>query len=445
MGDLVPSRLVPLTIDPPTEMAELHGSDALAPNKPYSFEQPPLPVVARDMRRVIKGTDPASYTFPIDAVVGARVVITVTDETMSIPSAHIVDAASGRQLDRARDVSANNVNSLHQPVVAEASTGPALDGHGFAAADVTGPVPLTPGFEVTAPRMRVLTFDALPAPTAGLVRLVVPAELQASGVWMEVQQPNTHITLSAVTDALNHSFGETAVITATLLDDSTPIDGATVEGNIELPGHADGGTLTFSSVGGGKYVAQVTLGSTDWAHVGVWNMRLHATGAFSGAPFERNVETAFGYYPAHARINALGQPVITRGADGLIDDVSVDADVETLATDRFSLGGTLTYTAADGTEHPLASAQSGKVISKGVGTITLHFDNASIALARMDGPFHVRDVALVSQAAGITQHRIGRALDLVTPPIRAKEIRFPQQISLQAQDLIDNGDLPRIN
>jgi hypothetical protein len=173
--------------------------------------------------------------------------------------------------------------------------------------------------------------------------------------------------------------------------------------------------------------------------VGVWSIHAKAAGTFGGVAFERDVETAFGFYAAHARMTAIGSPQVTRGADGLVDEVSVDVDVQTLEDDRFSVRGTLTYTGSDGQEHPLAEAQTGQTMAAGTGTITLHF-----SLARVSGPFHLRDTALVSQGYVVTQHRLGRGLDLATGPLAAKELRFPTVIPIQAQDLIDNGDLPAV-
>ena len=165
----------------------------------------------------------------------------------------------------------------------------------------------------------------------------------------------------------------------------------------------------------------------------MWGIHVKATGTFQGVAFERDVETAFGLYPAHAEMTAIGVPAITRGADGLIDAVDVDVAIQSLADDRFSVRGTLTYTASDG-EHAIATAQTGKTVAAGASTITLHFTADSMALARIDGPFHLRDVALVSQAFGFTQHRLGRGLNLSTTPFKAAELRFPKVISLQAQD-----------
>ena len=157
---------------------------------------------------------------------------------------------------------------------------------------------------------------------------------------------------------------------------------------------------------------------------------MHAAGSDNGLAFERDVETAMGYYPSHAHITALGQPVISRGGDHLIDSVSVDADIETLVDDRFSIRGTLTYTAADGTEHPLAEAQTGQLVHKGNGTITLTFDNAAIALAGVERP--LPPARHPARLAGLRSHaapprsrpRLG------TPALHAAEIRYPKQIRL---------------
>lgn len=223
--------------------------------------------------------------------------------------------------------------------------------------------------------------------------------------------------------------------------DKAPISGATVTGFLELPDHSNGADLTFSPTGNGQYVAKVPLASADWKYIGVWGVHMKATGTSGGAQFERDVESAFGYYPAHAHIVGLGTPAVSRGADGLVDQITVDVDVETLVSDRFSVKGVLTYSAPDGTEHSLARAETGQSLTAGKGTIPLRFDASSLAFAKADGPYHLRDLVLVSQAGSIPQHRLGRAVDVVTPSVLAKEIRFPKQIPIPVQELINNGDI----
>jgi hypothetical protein len=304
----------------------------------------------------------------------------------------------------------------------------------------TGAAPSTePGLSAPMLGMRMLSIDVPTTP--GLVRVDVPPSIAASGIYVELQQPNSHVSFTAGPNELNYGFGEEAEIICTLANDAAGISDAIITGYAVLPDRSESPQLTFTSLGGGKYSTKVPLASTEWKYIGVWGLRLQATGKVNGIAFERSVDTAFGYYPAHARMTGLGTPVIARGSDGLVDEISVDVDVETLADDRFSVRGILTFTGADGQEHPLAQAQTGQTINAGTGTITLHFQSSALALANADGPFHLRDVALVSQAYTVTQHRIGRALDISTKPVGAREIRYPREVSLQAVDLFENGDL----
>jgi hypothetical protein len=411
-GDLMPSQLLPIAIPKPTELALLHGSDALAPRQVFTLETPAEPVTGRDYRRTLTTRDTASLTFPVDAPVGAMVLVRAVDGS-PLTSVHMHDLATGRRIDHARD--ASNTRPVERP-------GSPLREPGFA--------PLLDS--------RQLGFDEPMQP--GLVQLDIPKGVAAAGIVVEVQQPNSPVTLSAVPGELAYENGDTAELTFTVASGTTPVDGATVTAWAEYPDHAHSPALSITPVGKGVYSARVPLSGSD--HLGTWGIHVKATGTTGGLAFERDVETAFAYYPSHAQMTALGKPVVTRGADGLVDEVSVDVDVSSLADDRFSVRGTLTFTGADGLEHPLASAQTGQTVSAGASTITLHFTSDALALAGVDGPFHLRDVALVSQAFGITQHRIGRALDIQTAPVKALEIRYPAEVSIQAQDLIDNGDLP---
>ncbi len=441
-GDLVPGKLVSvLPVPRPTELALLHGSDPLAPAKPFGMETPAEPVVGHDIHRLMQGTDPSSFVMPVDAPSGARVIVRAVDTTVNLTTVHLVDVATGTQLDLARDATSMGINVAHGVAPAAGPQGPIQSAHDFPAPQASGTLTREPGFQPLVTNTRILSFDVPTRP--GLVRVAVPPAVAASGIIVELQQPNSHVALSGVADELAHGYGDTVTITCGVQLDSTGVDGATLTGWAELPGHVHGPSITFSSAGGGQYVAHVPLDRTDAGSVGAWGLHLTATGTANGVPFERELEAGFGYFPSHAQMTAVGSAVVERAGDGLVDSVSFDVDVQTLVDDRFSVRGTLTYTDSEGTEHPLAEAQTGQVVPAGTGTITLRFDATSMALARVNGPFNLRDVALVSQGTATTQHRIGRGLDLVTAPIAASEIRFPTVIAARTQDLIDNGDLPR--
>jgi hypothetical protein len=450
-GDFAPGTLVHVAVPKPTETALLGGSNALAPKKPFTMESLPVQSPQRDFRRVMQGTDPAAFTFPLDAPVGARVIVRAVDPSISLATVHMHSVATGQRLDLARDASSTAQVGVQRPPSGASATdwptkmnAPAWNEQQAAKNEpiAATPVPTRqrePGLTSFAQNTRVIAVDVPTTP--GLVQLDLPPDVAASGVLVEVQEPNSDIGLQGAPGELNYALGESAQLTLSLASGSTPITGATITAQAELPSH-QATTLTFTSAGNGLYTATVPL--SDASNVGVWSIHAKAAGTVGGVAFERDVETAFGFYAAHARMTAIGTPQVTRGADGLVDEVSVDVDVQTLEDDRFSVRGTLTYTGSDGQEHPLAEAQTGQTLSAGTGTITLHFSATSLALARVSGPFHLRDAALVSQGYVVTQHRLGRGLELATEPLAAKELRFPTVIPIQAQDLIDNGDLPPV-
>jgi hypothetical protein len=449
-GDVAPRRLVALHVPKPVETTVIHGSDALAPNKPFPIESPPVPVTSRDLHRVMQGTDPAAFRFPIDAPDGALIIVRALDPHASLVTVHVHDVATGLRLDHARDATTpiGAPRQLMDPSGARAGGPGAVDDPGRP----DGPIPhtrLNPDPQLSAGRETGFAPLALPTrqlsidePYAGgIVQLDVPANVAAGGVVVEVQQPRSHVAISGAPAELNYGFGDEAEIDCTLAAEGAEVAGVTVTATATSPDHSGTFDVSFTPAGGGKYVARVPLSSSDWSGIGVYALHVRGAGTAGGVAFERDFDTAFGYYPAHAQMTAFHAPVVTRGQGGLVDEISVDVDVETLADDRFSLRGTLTYTGDDGQEHGLASAQTGQALAAGNGTITLHFEAPAMALAGVDGPFHLRDVALVSQAFGFTQHRLGRGLDLATGAIAAREIRYPSALSIRAQDLVDNGDL----
>jgi len=416
-GDLLPTQLVLMPLPKPTPGPVLGGSDALAPHDTFTADAAPMVFSTRTFQRVMTGSDPAAYTFPIDDPIGARVLVRPLDPKVTITSVHMHSVATGLQLDHSRDAQNTFLGAksgMSSAIAREPSFAPLVN-------------------------TRSLSFDEPTKP--GLVQLDVPPELQAAGVVVEVQQPNTHISMSGQADELAYAFGDRATLSFSLASDSTPIDGATVTASMELADHSRTADITLTPAGGGKYTATLPMSFTDGLHVGAWGIHMRATGSFGGVPFERSLEAGFGYWPAHARMTTVGTPVVVRGSDGLIDDVTIDVGVETLADDQFSVRGLLTFTGADGLEHPIATAQTGQVVTQQGGTITLHFAAASLVYSKVNGPFHLRDLALVSQGNGITQHRIGRALDLSTPAFGYNEIRMPAQLPLHVQELIANGDL----
>jgi hypothetical protein len=412
-GDLVPTALLKASFQKPAETALLHGSDALSPTQDFVLETPAKPTVGRDMWRTFTGSDAASLTFPVDNAQGARVIVSSLDHT-PLTSLHMHDVATGRRLDHSRD--ATNTAGVSRG----------------------GATAREPAFQALLDS-RQLGFDE--PYTRGSVQLDIPADIAAHGIHVEVQEPNSRITLAAVPGELVYTHGQTGELAFALDDGGNAVTGGRIVAYAEYPNHTRSTPFTVTDLGNGHYGAKFPLAGTD--NAGIWSIHVRGTGTSGGVAFERSVDTAFQYSPAHAQMTGIGAPQIVRGSDGLIDEVSVDVDIESVNDDRFSVRGTLTYNGPDGAEHPLAAAQTGQTVNAGKGTITLHFTADAMSLAQVDGPFHVRDVALVSDAFGITQHRLGRALDLQTHAIAANELRYPAQVPLAAQDMIMNGELPQ--
>ena len=273
------------------------------------------------------------------------------------------------------------------------------------------------------------------------MQLDVPAAVAAAGVLVEVDQPNTHISFTGRADELAYALDDDAFFAFTLSNDGAPIEGARVTLSTELPDHTRLPDLELRSVGQGQYAASMPMSFADPRYMGAWGLHLTATGSVNGVAFERTVEAGLGFWPAHAQMSWVGSPQVMRGKDGLVDEVSVDVGVDTLVDNQLSVHGLLTFSGPDGLEHTLASAQTGQVVTHEGGTVTLHFDAASIVFGQVNGPFHVRDLTLVSQGTATVQHRIGRGLDLLTDKIAVTEIRMPALIPPHVQEMIAAGDL----
>jgi hypothetical protein len=446
-GDVVPSRLVAIAVPKLAGEPALSASSPGMSRKPFSIEPVIERAIQRDFGRVITAADvkDGSVTVPIDAPAGARVIVTARDRTANLARIHLRDA-TGTILDRARDdqsnvVQVNRTRSTRSAKGETPSATPTPEHTGtIGSGDVGALVQKEPGFGALALPRRILSIDT--PFKGGRVTLDIPAANLGAGIEIDVQQPNSGLVLTGAPHDLNYGFGDTAEVEYTLANGATPIDGATFTGTIELPNGERIGGLSFTGSGSGRYVAHVPLASADLKYIGAWHVRAKATGAFNGVDFERDMDNAFAYSPAHARMTSVQTPVAVRGSDGIVDDVTVAVDVESVVDDRLGIGATLVVRDADGTEHAVAEAQTSADVKAGNSTMTLHFDAKDIALAQTSGPFYLRDLSLVSHAFAVTQHRLGRALDLATPTLVHRDFRYPTVFTPSVQEMIDRGDVP---
>jgi hypothetical protein len=208
-GDLTPTERIKVNLPKPTETALLHGSDALAPTSAFGLETPAKPTVGRDYWRTFTTSDLGSLRFPVDNASGARVIVTSLDHS-PIRSLHMHSVETGLRLDHSRD-----------------ATNTAGVSRGSATAR-------EPAFE-SLTESRQLSFDE--PFTRGLVQLDIPADVVARGIHVEVQEPNTRITLSGAPDELTYTHGQTATLYFSIADGGVGVDGATFHASAELPNH----------------------------------------------------------------------------------------------------------------------------------------------------------------------------------------------------------------
>jgi hypothetical protein len=424
-GDIAPRGIVamPLTMSPPESV--LSASNPGLPFKPFEIAHSPDSATRREYSRVIAaGQASGPITLPIDAPGGARVLVTSRNPNGSLPKVHIVDT-QGNRLDRARD---NDTQ--------------AVVGHRVVGDPGLLPQNLPePGFASLSLPRRALSFDMPTKP--GRVTLDIPAESLADGIELDVQQPQSPIVFSGAASEVSYAYGDTAEIDYLLTDGDQPVLGATLTGHVELPNGERIPGLTFEARSDGHYVAHLPLTTTETKSIGTWHVRAKATGISNGIEFERDIDCGFGYAPSHARMTWVHLPEIVRGADGLIDELRMDVDVESMVDDRLSAGAALVFKGADGVEHTVGYAQTSADVHKGAWTITIHFLATDLALSKVDGPFTVRDLWLMSANLSTTQHRLGRGLDIVTPAFTARELRYPTSFRPAVERSFDLGDLPR--
>jgi hypothetical protein len=451
-GDLIPSRLVKLQLPARGAVPTLSASMPGLPRSPYAPVSAPEISTRREFLRVVPpGTDLAKtgpITFPISAPSGARVVVTSSDPRGSLPTVHLRDAA-GKLLDLARDEHSNVVQVQRQPIdpatkakaKADAAAGVAATGGEPGAIGGGSVVGGETGFKPLELPRRILTID-VPA-TAGTVTLDVPAEVARGGLEIDVQEPTSPITLAGAARALQYGFGEVAEVEYALADDGAAIDGASVSGFLELPNGERGPAVTFVAEGSGKYLAKIPMSGVELKQIGVWHLRAKATGSSRGVAFERDIESGFGYAPAHAQMTDVHLPKVLKGTDGVVDEISVDVELETLVDDRLTVAGTLVVRDADGTEHAVGNAETSADVVAGKAKLTLHFDAQDVALSLLDGPFFVRDLALTSPTIATTQHRLVKGLGLATPKLAARDLRYPAVFKPAVEEMFDQGTLIR--
>ncbi|MBI2395484.1 MAG: hypothetical protein HYV09_38305 [Deltaproteobacteria bacterium] len=459
-GDLVPLSLRATVLPSRAPDATLSGSDPLPVKQTFTVGHVPVRVTARDFRRVVEAGAKDAVSVPIDAPTGARVIVySAAGPTMHAAlfrGVHLRHVETGKVLDLARDTppTGGKLPDLAPPPKADAELGKYLVPRdaplstGLKKAVPAGPldsalgdaVRLTPEIALFQAPHRMLSIDVPTTP--GFVTLDTSEALRAATTMIDVQQPASTIVIGATRSSDLVSFGEEQQVVFDLADQSTPLDGAMLVGQLRTPAGARFDALTFVSLGGGRYSTRVPVVSSDPKHIGTWTIHAKATGTTAdGRSYERDIDVPFAYTVPFARMSHVTTPKVVRGKGDLIAEVAVDVDIESVQDARLGLSAVLVVRDAEGKEHPVAIAQTGQDIKAGASVMTLHFGAEALAVANTSGPYYLRELTLVSHGNATTLHRLARGMDLGTVAIKPTELRAAGALKPSLQEAIDLGAL----
>ena len=302
-----------------------------------------------------------------------------------------------------------------------------------------------PGLEAAAPisgkaAMPLNSFPLEPAAPVGGYAMKVGALAAKNGVAVHVQMPQSKIDMALTPSTSQLYLGDDGDVGVQLTDDGAPITGAALEGNLVNPDGTKGANVTFKEVGAGNYQALVSQSLSIGSQQGIYNVFVRAKGLSNGKKFDRFGAAAMGFVVPTGKIASASSPRLITDSAGKVASIDVDVSVDAASTDRFEVSAIIAAPGPDGTERPIAEAQTAQVLSAGIHTITLHFAGGDLSFAKLEGPFVVRKLQLFSQGSFVMLHRIGYAFDLAVPEVKLAELAAPTVIRPAVQEMIDRGE-----
>lgn len=276
---------------------------------------------------------------------------------------------------------------------------------------------------------------------AGLYTVKVGELAAKVGVALEARLPQSKITMKLLPSVLQHLHGNDATFEAAIEEGGTPVTGATLTARLVDPDLKDGAPVVFKEISPGRYRASVASLFHETDRSGAYLVDVRAEGTTpSGLKFLRHGRNGFHFGVPTARIASVGDPRAVMNAQGLVEAFEVDVAVESSATDRFEISGTLAANAADGAEHAVAMAHYGNVLDAGLHHVTLRFDAGHARLTRLEGTYVLRNLKLYSLGTNTLLHRTlrpGARID----GVRREQLAQPTTITPAMEQLIADGVL----
>lgn len=272
----------------------------------------------------------------------------------------------------------------------------------------------------------------------GTYAVQVGREAAATGLTIEVRQPNSPIELNLTNSALQLFPGQEGWVTINV-GEGARIDRVDFSATLYDPSFRPVRKVPVVRVGN-EYRALVSSVLTEQDAVGTWNLEVRATGVTGNQRFDRLGSTAFGFAVPTARLLSAGRARFERGPEGKITTLAVDVVVESEVADRYEVSGTLAATTADNLERPVAEAQVTDLLSPGRHTLTLRFDAGHVSLTKLGGRLALRGLQLFSLGTNTLYHRLAKGLDIRFPAVRVAELVSPREITPAIEHMMRNGE-----
>ena len=227
------------------------------------------------------------------------------------------------------------------------------------------------------------------------IELAVPT---ARGAWLvHVYEPNSKVVLNLGAERDSVTAGDALRVHAEFPAGVAP---ATVSGFVTAPdGHSQ--PLDFTRDAAGRFTAEVIPDVVHAGRRGLWEVHAYAQATYPAVP--RDARSAFSVALPVARLDGR----VERSATAMrAKPLALRIGVEAIAASRYQVSAVLHGRAADGSQRPVAIAQSAAWLEAGSRFIELAFDASSLAAGGLGPPWELRDLRLVNQAdLGLIERR----------------------------------------
>jgi hypothetical protein len=260
-----------------------------------------------------------------------------------------------------------------------------------------------------------------------------------TGFALEVRMPQSKLSMALTPSAHQFLTGENATVNIKLDDAGSGVAGAMLEGWLVLPDGSKGAPVSFKEKGNGEYEAVLSPLFTDASATGIYNVAIRAKGNSNGVKFDRFGMTAIGYAVPTAKIFSASSPK-TIEENGKVVALELDVVVDVASADRYEIAAMLAAPAADGSERGVVSSQVAEYLEAGRHTVKLSFDATLLNLAKLEGPYSLRNLHLYSQGRQTMYHHLQRGLDLKTSPITISMLAPLTKITPSIEEMTSTGE-----